>query len=420
MREAFRSLTTRGRAFLAAGLTAGICAVLLGQDDLLRVAALLAVLPVVAAWLTARRRDRLSLRRHVAPDRITVGQEAAVTLTVVNGGAGAVGSLLLEEQVPFTLGSRPRFLVPRIEGNHAVDLVYRVRPELRGRYPLGPLRVRVDDPFGMLELSRTFHRTEHVTVLPPVEALPAIGLGGGASGSGDHRTRAFAVGSAEDVTVRDYRRGDDLRRVHWRSSARVGELMVRREEQPWESRATVLLDNRAGAHAGTGALSSFETAVRAAASVGSHLAALGHQVDLVTSAGRLHAGPPHPAHDRGRAGDTRQLLDSLAVIATHDTARWEAAAAEELRPGGIVVAVLGSVHEPDRRALARLRQHAGTALAIVLDTPAWAGAARAHAPDGDGVATWLGTQGWRAVVAGPRDRLPEVWRELGATAGARR
>lgn len=419
VREAFRALTTRGRAFLAAGITALICAVLLGQSDLVRAAILLLALPLVAAWFTARRRDQLSLRRHLGPDRISVGQEATVTLTLHNGAARAVGSLLLEEQVPLTLGGRPRFLVERIDGQADVDLSYRVRPELRGRYGLGPLRVRVDDPFGMLELARTFHRAEHLTVVPPVEELPVIGLGGGASGSGDARTRAFTVGSAEDATVRDYRRGDDLRRVHWRSSARVGELMVRREEQPWESRASVLLDNRAGAHAGTGALSSFETAVRAAASIGSHLAGLGHQVDLLTSAGRLPAGM-HGAHDRGRAGDTRQLLDALAVIDTHDAPRWEAAAIEDVGVGGILVAVLGTVREPDRPALARLRQHAGTALAVVLDTPAWAGA-RAAGPDGESVAGWLALQGWRTVVAGPRDRLPQVWRELGAAqVGARR
>ena len=74
--------------------------------------------------------------------------------------------------------------------------------------------------------------------------LPTIPLTGAWTGSGDNRPRAFATGSAEDVTVREYRRGDDLRRVHWRSSARTGELMVRREEQPWQSRATLFLDNR--------------------------------------------------------------------------------------------------------------------------------------------------------------------------------
>ena len=93
------------------------------------------------------------------------------------------------------------------------------------------------------------------------------------------------AGSAEDVTVREYRRGDDLRRVHWRSSARTGELMVRREEQPWQSRATLFLDNRTHAHRGHGAASSLEYAVSAAASVALHLAQRGFMVRLVTADG---------------------------------------------------------------------------------------------------------------------------------------
>ena len=63
----------------------------------------------------------------------------------------------------------------------------------------------------------------------------------------------------DDVIPRAYRDGDELRRVHWRSTARYGELMVRREEQRWRNRATVLLDSRSISHMGTGAGSSFET-----------------------------------------------------------------------------------------------------------------------------------------------------------------
>lgn len=79
--------------------------------------------------------------------------------------------------------------------------------------------------------------------------------------------------------------GDDLRRVHWKSTARTGELMVRREEQPWESRATVVLDTRAAGHRGDGPTASFEWAVSAAASIAVHLRQAGYKLRLVTGSG---------------------------------------------------------------------------------------------------------------------------------------
>ena len=154
------------------------------------------------------------------------------------------------------------------------------------------MSVRVSDPFGLVELGRAFHTTVSLTVTPRTVPLPQIPLGGAWTGSGDNRPRAFATGSAEDVTVREYRRGDELRRVHWRSSAKMGELMVRREEQPWQSRATLFLDNRLRAHRGQGIASSLEAAVSAAASIAVHL-----------SQPRLHGA----VRDRGRRGPQQRL-----------------------------------------------------------------------------------------------------------------
>ena len=177
------------------------------------------------------------------------------------------------------------------------------------------MSVRVSDPFGLVELGRSFRSTVSLTVTPRTVPLPPIPLGGAWTGSGDNRPRAFAIGSAEDVTVREYRRGDDLRRVHWRSSARIGELMVRREEQPWQSRATLFLDNRMRAHRGQGIASSLEAAVSAAASIAVHLSQRGFTVRLVTAAGEdpnnawhyrdadLNTGSPARGAG-GRAGDT--------------------------------------------------------------------------------------------------------------------
>ena len=112
-------------------------------------------------------------------------------------------------------------------------------------------------------------------VTPHVMPLPSVRLGGEWAGSGESTARSVATSGEDDAATRDYRRGDDLRRIHWRSTARRGELMVRREEQPWQSRAVLLLDTRAGIHHGDGPTASLEWAISAAASIGVHLSRSG-------------------------------------------------------------------------------------------------------------------------------------------------
>ena len=120
--------------------------------------------------------------------------------------------------------------------------------------------------------------------------------------------------------MRAYRDGDDMRRVHWRATAHHGELMVRREEQPWQSRATLLLDTRTGAHAGQDPDSSLEYAVSAAASIGVHLADRGYAVRLVTDEGGAVSGSWHDSGG-GPAGAEVPLLDALAVVRSSVTRR---------------------------------------------------------------------------------------------------
>ena len=205
---------------------------------------LLLALPLLTVAVVGRNRYRLALVRTVTPQLVAAGQPARVTLTLANEGRAPNGVLLLEDQVPYVLGTRPRFVLEGIGQGWRHSVSYQVRSDVRGRFEIGPMSVRVSDPFGLVELGRTFRTTVPLTVTPRTVPLPQIPLGGAWTGSGDNRPRAFATGSAEDVTVREYRQGDDLRRVHWRSSAKLGELMVRREEQPWQSRATLFLDNR--------------------------------------------------------------------------------------------------------------------------------------------------------------------------------
>lgn len=398
-------MTVRGRAFLAAGVTALVCAIVLDQTALARVGVLVVALPLITAWVVGRNRYRLALVRTVTPQLVAAGQPARVTLSLTNEGRTPNGVLLLEDQVPYVLGTRPRFVLEGIGAGWKQTVSYQVRSDVRGRFEIGPMSVRVTDPFGLVELGRAFRTTVPLTVTPRTVVLPHIPLGGAWTGSGDNRPRAFATGSAEDVTVREYRRGDELRRVHWRSSARVGELMVRREEQPWQSRATLFLDNRAQSHRGHGIASSLEAAVSAAASIAVHLTHRGFAVRLVLATGE---DPSSAWHVRGAELNTGPLLEALAVVQSARQAHLDTGWLAEGGHGGLTVAVFGDVDSRDLPVIRRMQHHAGSALAIALDTEAWAGAAA-----GSGATRALAQQGWRSAVLGPRDRLDAVWQELG-------
>ena len=363
-------LTVRGRAFLAAGVTAIVCAIILGQPALTRVGVLVLALPLITAAVIGRSRYRLALVRTVNPQLVAAGQPARVTLALTNEGRTPSGVLLLEDHVPYVLGTRPRFVLEGIGHGWRRHVTYQVRSDVRGRFEIGPMTVRVTDPFGLIELGRAFHTTVPLTVTPRTVALPHIPLGGAWTGSGDNRPRAFATGSAEDVTVREYRRGDDLRRVHWRSSARVGELMVRREEQPWQSRATLFLDNRLRAHRGQGVASSLEAAVSAAASIAVHLSQRGFTVRLVTAdrrgpGQRLALPRRRPQHRSPARGARRRPVRARSRSST--PAGWPRAATAGSRSPSSAASSPWTC-----RCCAGCASTPTSALAIALDVEAWA------------------------------------------------
>lgn len=407
MREALRGLTTRGRSFLAAAVAAAISAVILGEQDLLRVAVLLAALPLLAAAYVGRSRYKLACSRSLDPHRVPVGGNARVMLRLQNVSRLPTGTLLLEDRLPYALGSRPRLVLERLSAHQASSVAYSVRADMRGRYEMGPLVIRMTDPFGLCELTRAFPSVDRLTVIPQVTALPAVRLAGEYAGTGDSRARSVAVHGEDDAATREYRRGDDLRRVHWKSTARTGELMVRREEQPWESRATVVLDTRGHAHQGEGPTASFEWAVAAAASIAVHLRQAGYRIRLVTDSGI--------DVDANEAGGDGLLLDQLAGVraSRHGDVAQLVERVRQRSDGGLIIALLGTLTDTEAGLLAGLRGTNATCVGFLIDSSTWlnlppparAEADRAHAT----AALGLLRSGWRVVGVNHGDKLPALW-----------
>jgi uncharacterized protein (DUF58 family) len=425
MRQALRGLTTRGRAFIAAGVTASVCALLLGQKDLLRVGVLLIALPVVAALVVGRTRLRLQVHRSLAPDQVPVGGQATVDLTLTNQGRMPAGLLLLEDRIPYVLGHRPRFVVDRVSPNWRRTVSYPVKSDVRGLFQVGPLMLTVADPFGLVETSRTFTRSQNLLVTPRVYKLPTVRLGADRAGSGENRPRAIAAAGEEDATVREYRDGDDLRRVHWRSTARRGSLMVRREEQPWQSRCAIFLDARTTSHHGHGPSASLEWAVSAAASVGTDVIRRGYMTTLLGGPTTLAAITRRTSSAVHQPLTSQQLLTECATVEEHKYAEVGPLLTvdRQTQDPSLVVAILGVCGSEDITALNRWRSNQATGVVLLIDAASWAVDA-----DGTEKVTRLTAQtdateqelrrnGWRVARVRRGDHLPTVWSTLGLRSG---
>ncbi|MER6101012.1 DUF58 domain-containing protein [Streptomyces sp. NPDC001832] len=423
-RAALSGLTTRGRSFLAAGVAAAVCAYVLGHAELLRVGLLLVALPLVCVMALVRTRYRVTGTRRLSPSRVPAGTDARVHLRTENVSRLPTGLLMLQDRVPYVLGPRPRFVLDRVEAGGHRDVSYRVRSDLRGRYPLGPLQLRLTDPFGMCELTRSFSGYDTLVVIPRTEPLPPVRLAGEASGYGEGRQRSLALAGDDDVIPRGYRHGDDLRRVHWRSTARYGELMVRREEQPQRARCTVLLDTRRIAYQGAGPDSAFEWAVSGAASTLVHMLERGFAVRLLTDDGSAVPG----AGEGGFAGSAQGSVDSAGLMmdtlaeVDHSDGGGLSRAYDVLRGGneGLLIAFFGDLDEEQVAVAGRMRQRSGGAVAFVLDSTDWVQGVAPPTESGSASQRrlrLLRESGWTAVAVTPGTRLARCWQQVAGHQG---
>ncbi len=426
MLKPWQALTARGRLLLLFGVLVVLASMIAGERDVMRIGLLLIALPLIAAILVARSRLRLSCDRSVNPTQVSLGQHLEGRIVLGQEGLLPAGIILLEDQVPPELGNRPRFVVDRAEMHWERDIRYPLIGMVRGRFHTGPLLVRTTDPFGLIQLDRHFHARSEVLVTPAIVPLGSLrGIGGGGS-TGEERPHRVGVLGSDDVLVREYRQGDDVRRVHWRSTAKRGELMVRREEQAWDPSASIMIDSRVGAHAGEGSKSSFEWAVSAAASIGTRFLDEGFSVEMYHAEGSMHLTKTAAEHTMA----TRQaMLHRLTDITLQrvSTMHYGLSALTIDSTGQVLVAITGRLSAADATALASARKFRTQGLAILLDVDSFAG--RAAVPESDPVdasrrspldlaADILVDANWRVVTISRGTDVATAWTKLEQTAPA--
>jgi uncharacterized protein (DUF58 family) len=267
-----------------------------------------ALLLVIVSYAIAPRRLKLTGEREGLFPRVSEGDRLDVEVKLT--AKRRVSTFILEERLPERLGTTVRVPITSLASGSSVSHYYSLRAGRRGLYEVGPLVAVAGDPLGLSQQETVVAESFELLVHPRVELVSDRPL-----------TRQFEdppirppvskpwPSGLEFYGMREYVPGDDLRRIVWRASARTGKIMVREAEQGITDKVTILLDTDRTHHSrdGDGYSESFETGVRAAASLGVRHLREGYEIKCEANAGRL---------SRPLRGPTSQLLllDALARV----------------------------------------------------------------------------------------------------------
>jgi uncharacterized protein (DUF58 family) len=351
-------VTSRGRTLAALAASMLVFGRLGGMRELIMAGASFGLVLGLGAVLVWLRGGRVHSHRKVVPTQAFVGGRVRVELTVEAGGRIGLGPLLLADRLPRALGPSPRLALPG-GGGHARRraVAYTITPRLRGRYTIGPLELTHTDPFGAVRRNVNAPGSSPLLVLPAFEEISALPTG--VQRVGIVRNSPLVGQGDEFYALRAYEEGDDLRKIHWPTSAKIGQLVVRQEELLAEPRALIVLDTTASKHKGRGPGASLEAAVSACASVGVLAIRRRMRIDVLTPDGPLL---------KHRTPSERQLLHALAVVeASKQPSLANALERTAGRPGraALVVVITPGLNRDELRAMAA-RAKGSAAGAIVL------------------------------------------------------
>ena len=395
--------TARGIGFLVAAAVLFVAAPLLSLPALQQVTALLLGLVAAAAVFVITGQARVHVERTFTPQVVAPGRVATASLHVTNTSTVPCLESRWEDTLGPGLTGAAAGSLPALGGSRSARsqarLTYELRGLRRGRHVVGPLRVQVQDPFGLVLRRHVLGDPQHLVVLPKrVELWPLAPHGADNDGASRSAPQHAGIGE-DDVIARAYLPGDALKRMHWKATAHRGVLMVRQEEQEVNPRAGVVIDRDARGfgterdRSGEWEYSpGFEWAVTATASVVAHLTRLGYAVST-RAAGEAFS---HTLAD-GQDGLEDALVD-LAVLEPHEAAAVTAADVDPEERTTFVV--LGRPDVERAREWADALAGSASVLAFV---------ARGTS---DAALDVLSSARWRTVAYGPQDDVADLWSEL--------
>ena len=241
----------------------------------------------------------------------------------------------------------------------------------RGSFRLGALRVRTGDPFGLFSTEMQVGQPTSVVVFPEIVALPHWRLPPSPIDGTTSVRRRFEAATPLVSSVRPYVHGDAINRIHWLSSARHSELLVKEFDLEQAADLWILLDLDRGVHAGIGNDASVETAVTVAASIAMRTLADNRSVAMTASARRIQVHQP----DRGPRVEQKMLhlLANVQADGGHSLAEVLTATVPQLRRGMTLCIITGSTDRTWVRGLSALRRRGVAALVILLDRASYIG-----------------------------------------------
>ena len=380
-------ITTRGWAALGAAAALVLLWVGFGESELLAGGIFLLGAVVVGALIVRRSRPDADLTRHITPLQVHEGDRARVEIRIF--ARRPLRPLIIEDEVS-RLG-RARFATARAGRDSTVSAHYEIVCRPRGVYQIGPAELIISDPFDLAAVRASAGGIDRLVVFPAIEQLDEFPLTRGHDPSVQSAHPSHAPSGGDDFfTLREYRQGDDLRRVHWPSTAKQGELMIRQLEIPWQSRALVLMDTRAENHTPE----SFEHAVKGTASVLHHFYRGGYLPQLwIGDSGR----PPGPAPYELAMERLAAVQPLEALDLRHAVLRMR----QHGFSGGALVFITGRLDDDNLAVFQTLgRDYTRTVLMVVADEEPEAlapfqltGAAAVGVGTGDG---WAGA--WREAI----------------------